>query len=198
MKNSNVSDLVALAMSEQLESDDMKSLFNLNYVKAEPCADLNCADDHVDDNDAKSSDPEDEAEDNCSADDADDDNDADTDEDGDEDDSAADDASLALEAADANLLTASAALDAAGFEKTASLSFRIASFVAEAKAKKDTASSKKKLDKKKKKNPFAKKKPAGSGASSPKAKADSKKPSSSAKSDSKKKPAGSKPSSSKK
>jgi len=81
------------------------------------------------------------AEDDNDAEDADDENDAD-------DDSDDDDVSNALDASLASLLNASAALDSAGLEKTASLVLDLAGFVVTAK-KKAKDSKKKKKDSKK-------------------------------------------------
>ena len=102
-------------------------------------------------------------EDYCMADDEDDNDAEDSSDDNDADDSS-DDVSAALDVALAHLLTASAALDAAGFTKSASLSLSLSEFVSEAAAKKKKDKKKGKGKGKssgkssKKPNPFAKKK----------------------------------------
>jgi len=180
MKNKSVSDLVAFAMNENLESEAHKSLFGGEYVvRAEQdvaCADDNHAEHKSSEDCDMANDKEDDDDDNYAkdADGDDDDNDAD---DEDEDDNDADDVSLALDTAAANLITASAALDAAGFEKTASLSLQMATFICNAAAKKKKDSKDKKKSDKKKSD--AKK-------SSEKKKSDDKKKSDKKKSDDKK------------
>jgi hypothetical protein len=187
MKNSNTSEMIALAMKENIESEDMKTLFYRDYVKAhdEKC-DEDCKDEHKDEHKEHCGDEMD-------ADDADVSFAHDSEDE--EECNSADDGSLALQAAVASLLTASAALDEAGFEKTASLSLKLATFVSEAKKKKDMKKSKdskdskkstkdskdsKKSDKKKDskksgKNPFAKKKDTKKDSKDSKSKASSKK-----------------------
>lgn len=179
MNNKSVSDFVAATMNAVLESDDHKSLFGSTYKTAsetlpgglvkDPCPKcgqqkvagscLKCDGAKADDNAAKDMEDEscaDDSDDENSADDSDDESDAD-----DSDECSADDekVSSALDIAIDGLLTASAALDSVGFEKSSTLSLKIASFVVEAKKKE-------KEKKSKKPNPFAKKKDKSSSKSS--------------------------------
>lgn len=176
---------MAAEMLVRLASAENVSLFRKDFVVAQDVNDAkkkdldeDCSD--VDDNDAKKKHSDADSDEDCSdADDA-DDNDA-RKHDSDEDDSDADDMSLALDTAVASLLSASAALDAVGFEKSASLSLKLASFVLEAKKKSDA---KKKSKKDSKKSDKKDSKKSDSNAAKDK-KSDSKK-SDSKKSDSKK------------
>lgn len=216
MNNKSVSDFVAAAMNAVLESDDHKSLFGSTYKKASwevcpKCKEVGEPDmtnackkcganfpkkdsDNADTNFAK-----DEIEDESSADDDADDNDSDdvdadesnaNDNDVDADECSADDEKIssAFDIAIDGLLTASAALDSVGFEKSSTLSLKIASFVVEAKKKEKANKDKKKS---KKPNPFAKKKDNSSSSKSSKkpAKKDEKKSGKSSSTSSSKKPA---------
>lgn len=214
MNNKSVSDFVAAAMNAVLESDDHKSLFGSTYKKAsyqvcpfckevvEPditgaCSNMTCRKTlpkedsaNADTNFAKDeSSADDDADDNDSDDaDADENNANDNDVDADE--CSADDEKIssAFDIAIDGLLTASAALDSVGFEKSSTLSLKIASFVVEAKKKEKANKDKKKS---KKPNPFAKKKDNSSSSKSSKkpAKKDEKKSGKSSSTSSSKKPA---------
>jgi hypothetical protein len=184
MTNKSVSDFVAATMNAVLNSEEHKSLFGSNYVKTAQSVTRHSDKDpgskcdgvlargeclkchktfdmsNADDNAAK--DGSSEENDSCMADDDADDNDA---ADGSSDECAADDekVSSAFDIAIDGLLTASAALDSVGLEKTSTLSLKIASFVVEAKKKEKAKKDEKKSGKSssnskgKKPNPFAKK-----------------------------------------
>lgn len=112
---------LASDMLTKLASPENVALFRKDYVVAEDENDAKHVETYEDDsNDAQASE-----EDTSNAeDDSSDENDS-------------DDVSLALDTAVASLLSASAALDAVGFEKSASLSLKLASFVVDAKKKQD-------------------------------------------------------------
>lgn len=133
MKN-NFSDSIANEMLKKMASQENVSLFRKDYVIAEDENDAKKVEESSSEEDSSEADKDcsEECSEECC--------------DKDEDDSDADDVSLALDTAVASLLSASAALDAVGFEKSASLSLKLASFVVEAKKKGDD---KKKAKKKK-------------------------------------------------
>ncbi len=143
MKTKGFSDLVASDMLAKLASEDHLSLFHKNYVVAEDQTDeLNAKDSSVEEEDCSMADDED-ADDNDASDSDEDESDAD--------DAEEDDVSNAMDAAVAHLVMACDKLDYIGFEKSASFTAKLASFVAEAKKKSDEKKSdKKKSDKKKK------------------------------------------------
>ena len=133
MKPDNYSDSMASEMLTRLASDENASLFRKDFVPQDQnaAADSKDSKDSSDSNDVKDSSGSSDDEDCSMADDS------------DEDDSDADDVSLALDTAVASLLSASAALDSCNFIKSAGLSLRLATFVAEAKKKSDSKKSKK-------------------------------------------------------
>jgi hypothetical protein len=156
MKNNN-SDMFAAAMDAILKSAEHKSLFNPTYKVA---CDLNDVKDSTSDSSSSSSSS---SSDTQSADDTSDSDESDS--------SCADDSSMESDSANVDdcssedskcstasydvaidsLLTASAALDSIGFEKSATISLQLASFIVEAK-KKEVKKDKKKDMKKDKKD----------------------------------------------
>jgi len=173
MRNQSVSDFVATTMDAILKSDQHKALFDTQYKVAsdnnaakskdskESKTDSSCADDNeakkkstketdsscADDNEAKKKSTK-ETSDTSSA----DDNAAKTSK-TDTDTSSADDedlkSSAAFDVAIDSLLTASAALDTVGLERSASVSLKLASLVVEAKKKKEDKKKKSKKESKK-------------------------------------------------
>lgn len=174
MSNKSVSDFVATAMDAALKSQEYKTLFGTQYKFA---SDENDAKKHkhecgecgkdmdsctcdsamADDNDAKKGkmppwlkDKKKDSSDESSAWDSDDANkDSSDSSHADDEDNASDDikSSAAFDVAIDSLLTASAALDAVGMEKSATFSLKLASLVVEAK-KKEKESKKSKKDSK--------------------------------------------------
>lgn len=151
MNNKSVSDFVAATMDAVLKSQEHNSLFNTTYKFA---SDENSAETMEDSN-----------EDSCSANDdiEADDNDAETVEVFEEDTSDADDLNAGLYDVSANydvaidsLLTASAALDSVGLERSSTVSLKLASLVLEAKKKETAKETSKSKDTKGKKDSGAK------------------------------------------
>ena len=197
MTNKSVSDYVAATMNAVLNSDEHKSLFanyktasDENNVSDSLCAKCKYSKDSctcgssmsADDNDARTKQVSDEDSSDVSC--ADDDEASDSSSDSNKaEDKEVPMSSSAFDIAIDSLLTASAALDSVGFEKSSIISLKLASFVVEAKKKeKDKKDSKKD---KKKDSKDSKKKPAKSTSSSKPASSkstSSSKPSSSSKS----------------
>jgi len=199
MSNKSVSDFVAAAMDAALKSQEYKSLFGTQYKfasdendakkhehKCEKCGkDMDscmCDSAMADDNAAK--DKDDEGDSSYAKDHSDGDS-------SDASDGSSDDSkhSAAFDVAIDSLLTASAALDSVGMEKSASFSLKLASLVVEAKKKdkkdKKDSNFKKMMDAKKKKKMMDDKKKSDSKKSDSK-KSDSKSSSSSSSSSSSK------------
>lgn len=161
MSNKNISDYVAAAMDAALKSEAHQSLFGTQYKyasdqsdakdKCSKCGDkCSCGDTMMaDDQDAKK---KKELEDSSSADDQDakkkkDSEDSSSDS---KDSSSADDLSVsaAFDVAIDSLLTASAALDQVGLEKSSAFSLKLATLVVEAKKKEKDSKKSKKSDSK--------------------------------------------------
>lgn len=143
MSKNSVSDFVAAAMDAALKSAEYKTLFNTQYKFAsdegkDKCDECDKEKDHCDCGDSSHA-HDAEVEDNAAAWDN---NDATAIEEEDKDVKA----EAAFDVAIDSLLTASAALDSVGMEKTATFSLKLASLVVEAKKKEED---KKKKDKEK-------------------------------------------------
>ena len=174
MNNKSVSDFVAATMDAVLKSQEHNSLFNTTYKFA---SDENSTETMEDD------------EDSCSADDdvEEDDNDAETMDVSEEGTCDVDDLNAGLYDVSANydvaidsLLTASAALDSVGLEKSSTVSLKLASLVLEAKKNETIKETAKRKDTKGKKDSGAKdKKETSSKGKKDTKKTDSKKPTSS-------------------
>ena len=178
MYNKSVSDFVAATMNAVLNSAEHKSLFNkyatdLSDASDSKSSDESCCGDSLmaDDQEVNDADDQDDqdADDSCESCDSCDADDCSSSEEG--------KTSEAFNVAIDSLLTASAALDSVGMDKSASFSLKLASLVVEAKAK-AKKEDKKKSDKKKSDKKDSKKdskKPSSSSSKSSKDKNDARK-----------------------